>query len=158
MNPLHSPWPMTRRGASAAFLAALASCVIADPASAAGTGLAVSGAWFRAIMPSLPAAGYFTLTNPTGQAQMLVGAASPDCGSLMLHQSIDEGGQERMVAVKSVAVPAHGSIVFAPGGYHLMCMSPNAALKRGRSAPVTLRFADGTALTVDFPVRDATGK
>jgi hypothetical protein len=149
---------MMRRGASAVFVAAIVLGAIAGPALAAGTGLVLSGQWFRTIMPSLPAAGYFTLANPSPTAQVLVAAASPDCGSLMLHRSINEGGQERMAAVNSVTVPARGSIAFAPGGYHLMCMSPTAAMKPGSSAPVTLRFADGTTLTADFPVRNATGK
>ena len=77
---------------------------------------------------------------------------------LMLHRSVDQGGQERMVEVASVPVPAHGKVSFAPGGYHLMCMSPAAAMRPGQSVPVTLRFAGGESLTASFPVRNATGK
>ncbi len=58
-----------------------------------------------------------------------------------------------MTPVKSVPVPAHQSISFAPGGYHLMCMAPTASLKPGSSVPVTLKFEDGGTLTADFPVR-----
>jgi hypothetical protein len=149
--------PIPRR-ASAAVAAAVALGVVAAPALAAGAGMSLSGGWFRLIMPSLPAAGYFTLANPTATAHVLVGAASPDCGSLMLHQSVDESGQARMLAVKSVTVPVQGSVAFSPGGYHLMCMSPAAAMKPGSNVPVTLRFADGTMLAADFPVRNAAGK
>jgi hypothetical protein len=63
-----------------------------------------------------------------------------------------------MVPVASVDVPPHGSVSFAPGGYHLMCMAPAATLKPGTSVPMTLRFADGGTLTGDFPVRGATGQ
>ena len=77
---------------------------------------------------------------------------------LMLHRSISQNGQERMVMVQSVAVPPHGKVSFMPGGYHLMCMSPSAEMRPGRSVPVTLRFADGGTLTATFPVRNATGK
>jgi periplasmic copper chaperone A len=127
-------------------------------ARAGAGGLALSDPWFRLVMPSLPAAGYFTLSNSGAAAQSLVGASSPGCGMLMLHRSINQGGQERMVMVQSVAVPAHGKVSFAPGGYHLMCMSPSAALRPGQSVPVTLRFAGGGSLTASFPVRNATGK
>ena len=109
-------------------------------------------------MPSLPAAGYFTLSNSGAAAQSLVGASSPGCGMLMLHRSVNQGGQERMVMVQSVPVPAHGKVSFAPGDDHLMCMSPTAALRPGQSVPVTLRFAGGGSLTAGFPVRNATGK
>ena len=138
-----------------AICGALAVCAAAR---ADEGGLALSGAWFRLVLPSLPAAGYFTLSNPTGEARTLVGAASPACGSLMLHRSISAGAQERMAMVQSVAVPPRGKVSFAPGGYHLMCTSPSPRMRPGRSVPVTLRFADGRTLTATFPVRNATGK
>ncbi len=75
----------------------------------------------------------------------------------MLHRSVNDNGQERMEMVASVSVPAHGEVKFAPGGYHLMCMSPTAALARGRSVSVTLRFKDGGSLAATFLVRGANG-
>jgi len=75
----------------------------------------------------------------------------------MLHRSVNDNGQERMEMVASVSVPAHGEVKFAPGGYHLMCMSPTAAAARGGSVSVTLRFQDGGSLMAIFPVRGATG-
>ncbi len=121
-------------------------------------GLELSGQWFRLIMPSLPAAGYFTLSNASSMARTLVGAQSPACGMLMLHRSVSNNGEERMVMVPRITVPAHGNVQFAPGGYHLMCLSPRPAMSPGQSVPVTLRFADGAILTALFPVRNATGK
>jgi periplasmic copper chaperone A len=140
---------------AAALFGALGS---AGTAQAAEAGLSLSAPWFRLVTPSLPAAGYFTLSNLMATPRKLVGAASPACATLMLHQSIDQGGQERMVMVNSVPVPAQGKVSFAPGGYHLMCMSPTTAMRPGQSVPVTLRFADGGTLTARFPVRNATGK
>ena len=105
-------------------------------------------------MPSLPAAGYFTLINTTAAPARLVGAASPACGTLMLHKSVSGNGEENMLMVPGVTIPAHGRLQFAPGGYHLMCMSPGPAMTPGKSVPVTLRLANGET----FPVRGATGK
>ena len=127
-------------------------------ALAAPNGISVSGQWFRLIMPSLPAAGYFTVSNGTGTPQTLVGAQSPACGTLMLHQSVSKNGEERMITVPSIPVPAHGSIRFAPSGYHLMCMSPGPAMTPGQSVPVTFRLANGETVSATFPVRGATGK
>ena len=64
---------------------------------------------------------------------------------------------ETMREVDSITLPAHGSIDFAPGGFHLMCMSPTDALKPGTTTQMTLSFKDGDALTSDFPVRSVTG-
>ena len=108
-------------------------------------------------MPSRPAAGYFVLSNQSDRTRTLVGAASPGCGALMLHRSLNGNGQERMEMVDSVLVPARGEVQFAPGGYHLMCTSPTAAAVRGGSVSVTLRFQDGGSLVASFPVRGATG-
>jgi copper(I)-binding protein len=127
-------------------------------AHAADSGVKVSAPWMRLVVPSRPAAGYFTLSNDTAKAQVLIGAASPACGMLMLHQSVQQNGMDRMSMVKSVRIPAHGDVKFAPGGYHLMCMSPSKDMTPGHSVPVTLRFADGSSITTSFPVRGATGK
>lgn len=126
-------------------------------ADAAESTLKLSDAWMRVIVPSRPAAGYFKLMNNGDKTIDLTAAASPDCGKLMLHKSVHENGVEKMMMVKSVPVPAHGSISFEPGGYHLMCMSPSANLKPGASTKVTLSFSDGGGLTADFPVKNATG-
>jgi hypothetical protein len=93
------------------------------------------------------------LRNDTDRSIELTGASSSGCGMMMLHQSKEVGGTEKMLPVKSVTVPAHGTLGFAPGGYHLMCMNPQAALVIGRTVPVILRFADGKTLSADFPVR-----
>jgi hypothetical protein len=127
-------------------------------ARAAKDGLLVSDPWVRMVLPSQPAAGYFTLSNDSAKARLLVSASSPACGMLMLHESINENGAERMVMVKSVKVPAHGKIKFAPGGYHLMCMSPSKDVTPGHVIRITLHFNDGRGVTAKFPVRGAKGE
>jgi copper(I)-binding protein len=137
-------------------LAALAISVA--PAFAASNGLSIKDAWMRTIIPSRPAAGYFTLSNETDKKQVIVGAESPACGMLMLHQSQHKSGMEHMAMVERVVVPAHGKVTFAPGGYHLMCTSPTKVLVKGHSVPVTLHFADKSSLTAQFPVHGVNGK
>jgi copper(I)-binding protein len=57
-----------------------------------------------------------------------------------------------------VAVPAHGSLSFAPGGYHLMCTQPQSSMQIGHSVPMTLQFAGGGSITAQFPVKGAGGQ
>jgi periplasmic copper chaperone A len=120
-------------------------------------GLEVSGAYMQTTIPSRPAAGYFTLKNNGDVDRVLVEASSPGCESVMIHKSESVGGMVKMLMVDSVPVPAHQGVAFAPGGYHLMCMSPAESLKPGSSVPVTLTFEGGISLTSDFPVRSAGG-
>lgn len=147
--------PIHRAVLAGALGAVLAAGTVAH---AADNGVKVSDPWMRLVVPSRPAAGYFTLSNDTAKAQVLIGATSPACGMLMLHQSIQQNGMDRMSMVKSIRIPAHGDVKFAPGGYHLMCTSPSKAVTPGGSVPVTLRFADGGTVTARFPVRGAMGK
>lgn len=61
-----------------------------------------------------------------------------------------------MLPVASVAVPPGGTISFAPGGYHLMCMQPR--MTPGTSVDVTLTFRGGRTVSAAFPVYGAAGK
>lgn len=114
----------------------------------------LTDAWLRVLLPSIPAAGYFTLRNDGAAPLALTGASIAGCGMAMLHHSTNNGGTETMQHVASVLVPPHGSIRFAPGGYHVMCMQPDTAvLKPGRHTSITLAFADGSRLAGDMVVR-----
>lgn len=152
-------WRRSQLGGRAAWAAggALALFAALAAAHAAEPGLGISHPWMRMVVPTRPAAGYFTLTNDSAKPHSLVGAASSACGMLMLHKSVHTNGEESMVMVQSILIAAHGSVKFAPGGYHLMCMQPTDAVVPGHTVRVTLRFADGSALSAPFRVRGATG-
>jgi copper(I)-binding protein len=150
--PVGGPLRSIRRLAALAAGGAILGLVAAYPGQAADNGLTLIDAWMRVIVPARPAAGYFTLKNDGDKARALTGASSPACGRLMLHQSKTVNGISRMIMVKKVTVAAHGTLEFAPLGYHLMCMKPSADLKPGTNVPVTLHFADGATLTGRFRV------
>lgn len=139
-----------------ALTAAVSACAVLSSACAGEVG--VSDAWFRALPGGLPAGGYFKLHNATNEPVTLQGARSPACGMLMLHQSMHTGGMEQMSPAGDLTVPAGGTLVFKPGGYHLMCMQPTDAVKAGATVVVTLEFADGKTVTSDFMVRSASGR
>ena len=130
----------------------LAALLLASPAFASPT-LSVSTPWIRYLLPSIPAAAYMTIHNDADTPATLTAASSPACGILMLHQSQDTSGMAMMMSVPSIKIPAHGSVTFAPGGYHLMCMSPS--MKLGAKIPITLTFQDGATLPVTAPVYGA---
>ena len=136
--------------------AALAVLLVSGPASAAA--VQVSDAWIRWLPANLPAAGYFTLRNTSAKEVSLTGAQSSACGMLMLHRSTESGGMGSMQDVTSVAVPAGGTVKFAPGGYHLMCMDPAPAIAPGATVSVTLSFSDGSKSQTRFAVKNAQGK
>ena len=131
---------------------------IASSAPAAGNSAVVTHAWVRWLPGDLPAGGYAVIANRGDDAMRLIGADSPDYGMVMLHRSLHHDGVERMQTVDAVVVPAHGTALLAPGGYHLMLMHPLHAIMPGDSVRVRLYFAGGAALSVEFPVRPATAQ
>lgn len=143
------------------FALALLACAILVSASggiAHAGAVTVTGGWIRALPGNAPAGGYFTLTNDSGHRIVLTGAESPVCGMLMLHKTETESGMASMSGVTSIPIAVGGHVTFAPGGYHLMCMNPTAAVEPGNKVPVTLIFEDGTKVTSEFAVRGATGR
>lgn len=149
---------MSRRAAGRAASLALGVATLVLTAAAPAPDASVRDSWMRLLLPSRPAAGYFELDNHGASTLTLTGAASPGCGSLMLHRSVHNGGTERMDAISQVAVPAHGTIRFAPGGYHLMCVQPAQGLHPGGTMPVTLTFAGGGELTTNFTIEGPRGR
>ena len=139
------------------ILLILASLLIAPVVSATSMAPAVRAehAWIRLLPGDLPAAGYMVLKNLTDQPQTLVSASSADFGKVMLHQSVRTSGVQHMEHVDSVVIPAHGTIEFKPGGYHLMLMQRSPGLKVGDTAVLVLKFADTGDLSVGFKIRPA---
>jgi copper(I)-binding protein len=135
----------------------MAAALFAAPAFAASS-VTVTDAWFRALPANLPDGGYFTLHNGSTKPLTLTGAESPACGMLMLHKSGEASGMSSMSNVTKIDVPVGGTLSFAPGGYHLMCMNPTALMKQGSTVPATLDFADSSKIAAPFAVRSATGK
>ncbi len=126
------------------------------PAAAQPASLVISDGWFRSLPGKLPAAGYFNVRSTGGTAVAITGADSDGCGMLMLHKSSDKGGMSSMGMVDQVTVPPGGTVRFAPGGYHLMCMNPKLTI--GKKMPVTFHLSDGSSVIAAFQVRGATGK
>lgn len=122
--------------------------------AAAGPSVRASLVWIRQPPPGVAVlAGYFTLQNLTDQALTLTAVESRDFGSVEIHKSFVKDGVEQMEPVPSVAIPAHGSIEFKPGGLHLMMMQPKKNLFAGDMAEVILTFSDGSQLAILAPVR-----
>ncbi len=133
----------------------LASAVVLATIPCFAGSARVSNGWFRVLPNHLPAAGYFSVRNTGTFPLVLTGAQSPACSMLTLHMSHNMGGMTHMMPVESVEVPAGGTVDFAPGGYHLMCMNPDFV--PGTSVAVTLRFKNGEVVESNFQAMDATG-
>ena len=137
---------------------AILICLVGLASAVGAAELEVSDAWIRLIPGGVPAGGYFTLRNATNQPAVLVSASSSAFGRVMMHRTMEEKGQSRMLPVDSIEVPVRGSLAFSPGGYHLMLLNPSRSVAVGDRVFVTLEFADGHKITAQFDVRGPTGR
>jgi copper(I)-binding protein len=97
---------------------------------------------------------YLTVYNGGQEADRLLGAASPDARSVMLHVTETEGGIARMKAAAGLAVPPQAATVLAPGGAHLMVTGPARPLRVGQRLPLTLRFQRTGAVRIEAVVAE----
>jgi hypothetical protein len=127
--------------------------------SAAPADISVSEAWIRWLPGNLPAGGYLILRNDGARACTLTSVSSPDYAHASLHRTGLQGAVSSMQPVQQIAVPAHQTLRFAPGGYHIMLEQAQRPIRPGDRVDIVLHFADGAALPASFEVRppDAGG-
>ncbi|MBV9559484.1 MAG: copper chaperone PCu(A)C [Bradyrhizobium sp.] len=116
--------------------------------------LRVSDAWIRlAAVPGTPSAAYFTIHGgPT--SDRLTSISSPQVRRAEMHETMAaDHGMARMAPVEQLAVPAGGTVTFAPGGRHVMLFGLDAAATAGREVRLDLAFASGRTLAARARVR-----
>ena len=156
-------WQRARRfltaiALGAAIISSVVSPALANPpppnsASVPEPTIRVLTAWIRWLPAGLPAAGYLTLANTGDKPLALEAASSPSYGDVSIHRSVTRGTTEEMTPVKAVTLEPHQTLEFQSTGYHLMLMQPTASADTSAKIPITLRFSDGSVLTVPFEVR-----
>lgn len=117
--------------------------------------LLVEDPWLRVGPPSQRnTAGYMVLHNQADRKTALVGVSSPIARTGELHtMDIDDDGMMSMQRILALDIDADDQVTLAPGGDHLMFIGLEETLTEGEQYPVTLEFADGTRMTVDFEAR-----
>jgi periplasmic copper chaperone A len=130
----------------------LAPAAIAAAAEEAG--VSVRDAWVREAPPGVSMmAGYMVLQNKTSRPQVLVAARSSGFETVMIHRSIARQGMTGMEHAPQIELLPNASLLFAPGGYHLMLMNPKRRLHSGDRVEIVLEFRGGLVVPVAYEVR-----
>jgi len=117
-------------------------------------GVSVRDAWVRETPPGVAMmAGYMVLQNNTSRSQVLVAARSSGFEIVMIHRTIVKEGLTGMEHAAKIEILPNASLIFAPGGYHLMLMNPKRTLRAGDPVVINLEFRGGLVLPVAFEVR-----
>ena len=124
------------------------------PAAGEEAGVSVRNAWIRESPPgnSMMAA-YMELRNNTSRPKVLVAASSSGFQRVMIHRTVLKDGMAGMAHLSQIELAPNASLIFAPGGYHLMLMNPKRTLRAGDPVVINLEFRGGLVLPVVYEVR-----
>lgn len=125
---------------------------------AAACDLKVTNAWIREAPPGLMTlAGYATLSNDSGKSLHIVKAWSAAFAAIEMHESVIEHGMASMRELKTLDIPAHQQVIFAPGGRHFMLMGATKDLHKGDAVEISLQDQHGCTTVARFIVRSDGG-
>ncbi|HTE95301.1 MAG TPA: copper chaperone PCu(A)C [Bradyrhizobium sp.] len=117
-------------------------------------GVSIRDAWVREAPPGATMmAGYMVLKNNTPRSQVLVAARSSGFGTVMIHRTVVKGGLTGMEHAPKIELLPNASLLFEPGGYHLMLLNPKRALHAGDRVDIKLEFLGGLVIPVAYEVR-----
>lgn len=144
---------------AAAFLAACAGDTRSKTSDSTQSGsaardnqVAVRDAWVRPADSGAMSAAYFVL-HAGADSLVLLGANSPVARASEVHESMQHDGMMHMQPRPSITIAAGDSLVFAPGGLHVMLIDVLRPLREGDTVSLVLRTAAGDSLQIAAPVR-----
>ena len=125
----------------------LAALVVAAACSGTDAPLVASDVVIKKPMPGMHmSAGYFTLTNNGDEPLTITHVSSPQFEAVEMHETIVEDGISRMKPLGDLAIPPSSSVVFEPGGKHLMLMRPRDDLE---TVSLAIHTGDAIVLTIN---------
>lgn len=131
----------------------LAAC----QAGSNGPDIVIEDPWGRPS-PKVATAGafYMVIKNNGGEADRLVGAISPSCQTVELHESYDKGDGVmgmRQVEGGAIEIPAGGQAELKMGGLHIMCIDKLDDFEEGATLSLALDFEKSGGKTIEIKIR-----
>jgi copper(I)-binding protein len=135
---------MKRIAVVAALALAIGSCSTPQE-------VVVDEVWSLPVPPVSPASAiFFNITNGLDSPVTLVGASSPACDRMELHEtSLDDAGVMAMRPIAEIRLGPGESRELVPGATHLMCIEPKVFTG---SFEVTLDLTNAAAMTVSVAI------
>jgi copper(I)-binding protein len=143
---------MLRKTLSSFFCAALLSCPAVAQEYQLGD-IYIDHPWARALPPVVPSgAAYLQIENRGNTAHTLVSAGSSVADKVEVHEHVHLDGLMKMQQVELLTIAPGETVVFEPGGYHLMMFGLKQSLVAGERFPLTLEFSDAGSIEVEVNI------
>ncbi len=126
----------------------------ADPHQVKKGGLVISDRMVRTSFGAAPnSAAYMVIANDGAAPDKLVSARCACAASVGIHETENMSGMSTMKSVGPIIIPAHGQVVFHPGGLHLMLTRLKEPLVEGGEQDITLVFQHAGVVRASFHIR-----
>jgi len=113
----------------------------------------------RATLPGQSmSSGYVTIENKGSTPDRLIAATFAKAKEVQIHEMKMDGDKMMMRQVTGLDVPANGMLELKPGGYHLMLIGLDGAIKEGEQIKINLQFEKAGKVEVTFPSQVVSGK
>ncbi|WP_444492213.1 copper chaperone PCu(A)C [Vibrio sp. YIC-376] len=109
--------------------------------------------WSREAPPNATViAGFFQLKNLSTRDDFLISVTTPIAERVEIHKHEMSDGIMKMKKIDNVRVSTMKSVMFEPGGYHLMIFNPEQSFKQGERFPMTLEFKYAGKVEIELAV------
>ena len=111
-------------------------------------------AWVRSMPPGAQvSAAYGMLMNHGDKTVTLAAVSSEMSGTAEMHEVIADGDQRRMAQLTSIDIAPHETLIFEPGGRHIMFLDITAPPVEGETVEICAISVAGTRACSQAPVR-----
>lgn len=115
--------------------------------------LQIDHPWSREAPPNATViAGFFQFKNLSDKDDFLIGASTPIADHVEIHTHEKVDGVMKMKKIDSVRIGSMKTVMFEPGGYHLMIFNPTQTHQQGERFPMTLEFKHAGKVKVELAV------
>ncbi len=114
--------------------------------------ITIKDPWMRPAPKSFNTAFYFTVINNSSEADTLYKASSSISEEVQIHETYKKGDLMGMRPVKELIIEPQDSIVFKPGGYHIMLMNLNQDAVINHKQQVSLFFRNAGEVKVQAEI------
>jgi periplasmic copper chaperone A len=142
-------------GIAATVLLVMVGAGVSPAADYTAGKLVISQPWSRPTPPvATSGVVYLSIANRGPKADRLLTVSTPVARSAEIHESRSVGAMVEMRQLAAVDCPPNATVKIEPGGLHIMLMGLSRPLAAGADFPLTLRFQEAGALTVQVHVSE----
>jgi periplasmic copper chaperone A len=105
-----------------------------------GGEITIHNAWMRPAPETFNSAFYCTIVNSGDTADTLYKAASDISNDVEMHETYMKNDMMGMRPVKNLVIAPHDSLLFKPGGYHIMIINLKENASANSSKEISLYF------------------